>query len=195
MYACTPPHENPGVSAFKQTLFGAGLSLRTQVARSVFDPARPFYLVGRTRDTLARGEDSEICLRAGLLGWKLWYESSLKLQHLILKSRISWAYVLNARRGGGRADIILKIYQDLLEGRVPLGYSELSLYISSLWLEFWQLRSQYKDLAALAGEGENPALRYHYLQGLSEGFLKMPKQEYGAARKKIIDFYAKRKNG
>jgi hypothetical protein len=165
------------------------------VARSVFDPALPFFLVGRTRDTLARGDDSEICLRAALLGWKLWYESSLKLQHNILQARINWAYVLKARRGGGHADIILKIYQDLLAGNTPLPYSELSVYISSLWQEFWQLRSRYKDLAALAGEGENPALRCHYLQGLTEGFLKMPKQEYAATRRKIIHFYAKRKNG
>lgn len=195
MYACTPSYENPDVSAFKQRLFGAGMSFRTEALLAVFDSALPFSLVGRTQDTLNRGDDSEICLRVGLLGWKLWYENSLKLQHNILKSRINWAYVLNARRGGGHADIILKIYQDLLEGRVPLNYSELSLYISSLWQEFWQLRSQYKDLAALAGEGENPALRYHYLQGLTEGFLKMEKLEYDATRKKIINFYSKRKNG
>jgi hypothetical protein len=69
------------------------------------------------------------------------------------------------------------------------------LYISSLWQEFWQLRSKYKDLAALSGEGENPSVRYHYLQGLTEGFLKMDKQEYGATRKKISDYYSKRKTG
>ena len=99
MYACTSSHENPGVSAFKQTLFVAGLSLRTRVARSVFDPALPFFLVGRTQDTLNRGDDSEICLRAGLMGWKLWYEPSLKLKHYLLKQRVNWMYVLQACRG------------------------------------------------------------------------------------------------
>ncbi len=195
MYACTPPHENPEVSAFKQTLFGAGLSFRTDVLRSVFASALPLFLAGRTQGTLSRGDDSEICLRVGLLGWKLWYESSLKLKHYILEPRINWAYVLQARRGGGHADIILKIYGDLLEGKKILTYSELSAYISSLWQEFWQLRIKYEDLAALSREGTNPSVRYHYLQGLTEGFFEMDKQEYNKIREKIVGFFPKRKNG
>lgn len=195
MYACTPPRENPQVSAFKQTLYGAGLSLRTQVLRSVFDPALPFFLVGRTKDTLNRGDDSEICLRAGLLGWKLWYESSLKLKHNIIKSRVNWEYVLQARRGGGHAEIILKIYRDLLEGKTPLTYSEMSEYISSLWQEFWQKRKNRKDLLKLIEIGEKPSLRYHYLQGFTDGFFKIDKHEYDITREKIIAFFPKRNNG
>lgn len=193
MYACTPAHENPDVSTCKQTLFGAGLSLRTEAARQVFASDLPFFLVGRTRDTLNRGDDSEICLRIGLLGWKLWYENSLKLKHAILKQRINWGYVLRARRGGGHADLILKIYQDLLAGATPLTHAELAAHISSLWQEFWQWRSQYRDLAAVSKEGTNPSLKYHYLQGLTEGFLLMDKHEYETIRKRISDFYAKRK--
>ena len=190
MYACTPPQQNPGMPVFKQTLFGAGLSLRTQVARSVFDPARPFFLVGRTQDTLNRGDDSEICLRAGLLGWKLWYEPALKLKHYLLKQRVNWAYVLQARRGGGHADIILKIYRDLLEGNTPLEYCQLSIYISSLWEKFWQKRVKNTDLVKLKNEGDHVALMHHYFLGLTEGFLKMDKHEYNTTREKIISFFA-----
>ncbi len=190
MYACTPSHENPGVSDFKQTLFGAGLSLRTKAARSVFDSPLPLFLVGRTQDALIRGEDSEICLRIALMGWKLWYECTINLKHYILKRRVNWEYVLKARRGGGHADIILKIYRDLLEGNTPLKYHELSLYISSLWEEFWQLRSRYKDLFTLNREGESPSVRYHYLQGLTDGFLRIDQHEYNKIRQNIIRFYS-----
>jgi glycosyltransferase involved in cell wall biosynthesis len=192
MYACTPPHENPGVSAFKQTLYGAGLSLRAQAAHSVFDPALPFFLVGRTQDTLNRGDDSEICLRAGLMGWKLWYERTLKMKHYILKRRITWDYVLQARRGGGHADIILKIYRDMLEGNTPLKHSQLSIYISSLWREFWQNRVKHTDLVKLKNEGDNVALMYHYLLGLTEGFLKMDKHDYDKTREHIVKFFPKK---
>ena len=189
MYACTAIHENPGVSAFKQTLYGAGLSIRTQVIRSLFDSPLPFFLVGRTQNILNRGDDSEICLRIALMGWKLWYENTLKMKHYILRHRVNWEYVLQARKGGGYADIILKIYCDLLEGNTPLNYVELSVYISSLWQEFWQLRIKHKDLGSLFEEGKRPNLRYHYLQGLAEGFLKLDKQEYNRTRGEICTFF------
>jgi len=191
MYACTPKRENPGESGVKRTLFGAGLSFRTSILRSVFASPVPLYLVGMKKDIPSRGEDSEICLRAGLMGWVLRYEKSLKLKHYILKRRLNWDYVLQCRRGGGNADIILLIYQDLLDKKVPRDYCQLSIYISSLWDEFWQNRVKCKDLVKLKKEGDYVVLRYHYLQGLTEGFLKFAEQEYNTIREKIIVFFAR----
>ncbi|MDQ1355489.1 MAG: hypothetical protein QG657_5799 [Acidobacteriota bacterium] len=190
MYACTPKRENPSESGVKRTLFGAGLSMRTVVLRSIFASSLPLYLVGMKKDIASRGEDSEICLRAGLMGWVLRYETSLKLKHYILKRRLNWDYVLQCRRGGGNADIILFIYQDLLDKKVPRDYCQLSIYISSLWDEFWQNRVKCKDLEKLKKEGDYVALRHHYLQGLTEGFLKLNEQEYNTIRGKISDFFA-----
>lgn len=192
MYACTPKRENPGESAVKRTLFGAGLSMRTAVLRSIFASPLPLYLVGMKKDVASRGEDSEICLRAGLMGWVLRYEKSLKLKHYILKRRLDWDYVLQCRGGGGNADIILFIYQDLLDKKIPRDYRQLSIYISSLWDEFWQNRVKCKDLVKLKKEGDYVSLRNHYLQGLTEGFLKLDEQEYNAIRGKIIDFFRKK---
>lgn len=192
MYACTPIYQNPQLSTFKQTLYGAGLSIRTHIARSIFNSQLPFFLVGRTQNTLNRGDDSEICLRIALMGWKLWYESTLKMKHYILKHRVNWEYVLQARKGGGHADIILKIYLDLLERKTPLKYFELAAYIGSLWKEFWKLRTKHKDLVKLSREGESINLRNHYLQGLTEGFLKFDKKEYNTIREKICIFFMHR---
>jgi len=47
-------------------------------------------------------------------------------------------------------------------------------------------------MVSLPREGETSSLRYHYLQGLTEGFLKMDKHEYNTTRKTIIDFFQKR---
>ncbi|MCU0285428.1 MAG: glycosyltransferase family 2 protein [Acidobacteria bacterium] len=193
MYACTPPHENPGISAFKQTLYGAGLSVRTQVIRNIFNSALPLFMVGKTKDTLSRGEDSEICLRIALMGWKLWYEKSLAMKHYLLKRRVNWEYVIQARKGGAYAEIILKIYRDLLEGQSPLKYKDLSVYISSLWENFWVLRIKNNDLFKIALEGDPISLRYIYLQGLTDAFLKLDKQEYNETREKISTFFASQK--
>lgn len=190
-YGCTPPHKRPEVSAYKTALVGAGLSLRTNLARLIFDSSLPFFLIGRTQDTLNRGDDSEICFRAGLMGWKLWYEKKLRLQHVILGRRLNWEYVLRARRGFGRADVILKIYRDLLAGNEPLTRKQLSVYISSLWEAFWQRRSRHRDMIKLRNEGDDVALRYQYLQGLTESYLEIYQEKYEDVREKIIEFYRK----
>jgi glycosyltransferase involved in cell wall biosynthesis len=190
MYACNSVGEKHADSGARRTLFGAGLSFRTAMLRSIFSSPLPLYLVGMKKDTASRGEDSEICLRAGLMGWRLRYEKSLKLKHYILKRRLNWDYVLQCRRGGGNADIILFIYQDLLDKKIPRDYRQLSIHISSLWEEFWQNRVKCKDLVKLKKEGDPVALRYYYLQGLTEGFLKLDELEYNSIREKIISFFA-----
>jgi hypothetical protein len=125
------------------------------------------------------------------LGWKLWYESTLKLKHYIPKHRANWEYVTEARRQGGRADIILKIYRDILEAKTPLKYPALSIYISSLWEEFWQKRVQHKDLIKINKEGNNVALRYQFLLGLTEGFFNADQKAYETAREKIARFFSR----
>jgi len=188
-YACMPPHKNPEESGYKASLCGAGLSFRTELVRLIFDSSLPFFLVGRTKDILNRGDDSEICFRAGLMGWKLWYEKTLHLKHIILSRRLNWDYVLRARRGFGRADIVLRLYRDLLAGNEPLTHHQLSVHICWLWEEFWQRRSQHRDIIKLKNEGDSIALRYQYLQGFTEGYLEMSADEYDHIRQSIIEFY------
>ena len=120
VYACGSQAEATGyVTEGSRALFGAGLAGRTRVMRQVFETGPPMQLVGRTGNALLRGEDSEICLRAALMGWKLWYEEALRLEHFLKSSRLTWDYVKRARTGGAAARVILEMYQRLLEGQKP----------------------------------------------------------------------------
>jgi glycosyltransferase involved in cell wall biosynthesis len=185
MFACTPEREQPLQPASKETLFGAGLSLRSAAAQAVFNPERPFFLPGNIAGIVNRGDDSEICLRLRLMGWKLWYNPALRLEHQLLPSKVNWPYVLRARQGGGRAEVILKMYRDLLKGERPLPYRAMAAFVAAEWGEFWEQREACCDLVKLQQEGEGVALRYHFLLGMQSGLLALGPAAYDERRSTI----------
>ncbi len=186
VFACKPQSEKSGILIKRNFLFGAGLSFRTPVIRSIFFSDLPLFLIGREKNILLRGEDSEICMRTILMGWDLWYENSLKLKHYLLKRKINWEYVLNARKGGGTADVILRIYRDLINHKPPPDYHSLSSQICRKWRSFWEVLD---DITEIQEEGSKKAFDYFYLNGLTEGLLKMGEHKYHQIKEKITEFY------
>lgn len=187
VYACTPRKPPTGGLPDKKTLPGAGLAFRTAVIRSLCSADLPLFLVGRTQDTLSRGEDSELCLRAALMSWEVVQEPALVLEHCILSGRLNWDYVLRAKKGGGAAAVILKIYQKLVKRETPLSYREVSEDLSRKWRYFW---NNLEDKAELEKEGSRKAFRHSYLQGFSEKLESMGEKQYDLLREQIIRFYA-----
>jgi len=190
VYACKPQAGHSGVMTDRKTLVGAGLSFRTSVIREIFSSTLPLFLVGMKKNLLLRGEDSELCLRAALMGWDLWYERSLRLKHYILGKKLNWDYVLHLREGGGAAEVILAIYRDLLAQKSPLSYKELSSSICREWEDFWA-KLKEKDLSLLRKEGAYESFSYSYLKGKTDGLLNMGEDEYNNAGERIIAFFPK----
>lgn len=186
VYACKAIREESAILTEKKFLFGAGLSFRTAVIRSIFYSELPLILIGRKNNVLLRGEDGEMCMRAILMGWDLWYEHSLKLKHYLLKRRVNWEYVLKARKGGGAAEIYLRIYRNLIDGKLPPDYRSLSYQICRKWRDFWE---NLEDMAEIRREGSKKGFEYSYLQGLSETLLDTKEEDYNQIRKKIIEFF------
>jgi glycosyltransferase involved in cell wall biosynthesis len=187
VYACGVQKPSSGSPADKKTLPGAGLSFRTAVIQEIFDAAVPLFLVGRTQDTLSRGEDSELCLRAALMGWDVRQESTLVLQHYLLARRLSWEYVLQAKKGGGAAAVILKMYKKLVQHEAPLTYEELSADLERKWRYFWK---KIENEAELKEEGSLKAFRYSYLQGFTEKLKSMGAETYDRVREQLTGFYS-----
>ena len=100
------------VDVKKGYLWGAGLSIRRTAWTELFDSGFKSRLSGRKGTALTAGEDSEICLAFIRRGWKLWYDSSLKLRHYIPASRLSEEYVKKMYVGFGRAEMILSVYRN-----------------------------------------------------------------------------------
>ena len=72
-------------------LWGAGLGSRTSLYLDIYKEL-PSLLLNRGDQSILSTEDTEYCLRLVLKGYKLFYDSSLTLQHYISKGRLTLAY-------------------------------------------------------------------------------------------------------
>ncbi len=87
-YACSKPFSKSGVLSLGQTVYGAGMAIRKHLLTKIFDESFPMLVSGRTGLALSSGDDNEICLRAAMLGWKIWFDESLIFQHFVPAHRL-----------------------------------------------------------------------------------------------------------
>ena len=101
----------------RRALWSAGMILRktawSDLEQAGFNP----LLSGRSGKKKLSGEDTEICYLLRILGWKVYYFTSLKLTHQIPSGRLRWTYLCRLQRGFGAASIYLKIYRQILHYR------------------------------------------------------------------------------
>lgn len=184
VYACGPRASASGLNPNK--LFGAGLSFRTEVIKKILFAPLPLFLVGRTKNTLTRGEDTEIVLRCRLMGWDIYYDDNLLLKHNLLPQRITWDHVRRARKGGGAAGIILKIYRKLLKGDKPFSYTELVHHAFRQWKRYF--KDNKKSFFHTRKEGYQSSFDFYRMLGMTGGlFSYMIK--YPHIRKQIFAYY------
>ena len=184
VFACGPRDIRSGLNPKK--IFGAGLSFRTSVLKSVLFSDLPLFLVGRTKNTLSRGEDTEISLRCLLKGWDFYYDSSLVMRHFLLEKKVTWDYVCQARKGGGRASIILKIYRNLLNSKKHLSFAGFVLFVLKKWARYF---FEYKNSAfRIKKEGALSSFQFYRLFGMSLGLVSYRKT-YINIQKRIKEFF------
>jgi glycosyltransferase involved in cell wall biosynthesis len=78
---------------------GAGLVVRQQ-AWQESTPDRPF-LIGRVKGAMLSGEDFEMLLHMHRLGWEIWYEPQMQMEHHIPQARLELSYLRHLARGCG----------------------------------------------------------------------------------------------
>ena len=109
------PHEGD-ITEQKPHVAGAGMVVRKSaledLKRQKFKP----LLVGRQGAAASSGEDYEICYALALAGWRIWYDSRLKLTHFIPAQRLSNAYLWRLADGIRRAGPVLACYEIALCG-------------------------------------------------------------------------------
>jgi len=101
-----PQFERGGdVTLASRPLWGAGLTIRRSAWQALFQAGFRPRLSGRKGAALASGEDYEICYALQLAGWRLWYEPTLRLRHLIPPARTKWEYLRRLNRGNGASSV------------------------------------------------------------------------------------------
>jgi glycosyltransferase involved in cell wall biosynthesis len=121
------------------TVYGAGLAIQKKL---MLDPrfiASPHFLDDRKATKLTAGGDSELCLKARLLGYRIGYLEDLKFKHYIPSSRLSWAYFKELHRGFAKSYIPIKLYQNALEQKDINNFSWLKdlIYFTGIYLKYW----------------------------------------------------------
>jgi glycosyltransferase involved in cell wall biosynthesis len=91
-YACSKLHHETGWVQEGSYVFGAGMAARKQLLEQIFDERWPMLCSDRKGKSLSSGGDYEICLRASLLGYGIWFDETLTLRHFMEPDKLTEAY-------------------------------------------------------------------------------------------------------
>jgi hypothetical protein len=115
-YAVGNQYEKSGI--IKKTyglLWGAGLVLRKEAWDTLYDFGYNPLIESRKGKSLMSGEESEILLLFRLMGWSLYFNPDLKIQHFMPTSRLNWQYFLRLKRSLGSSSVYYDLYKDVLD--------------------------------------------------------------------------------
>lgn len=96
-------------------LWGAGLCLRRSAWQTLAERKFNFLLTDRKGHALSAGGDAELCYALRLVGWRLWYEPRLRMQHFLPAARLRWDYLRRVSRGFGAATAGIDSYEAALK--------------------------------------------------------------------------------
>ena len=165
VYACGPQSD--------RRIYGAGLCIRTSLAKEIYKNESSLILIGNQGSLKLRGDDTEICHRAILKGYDLYYDPSLTLRHNLLFDRLNWKRVCYYRTVGGMVRPVFWIYEDLIIGKEPLNLFELTKKTMFEWFKL--LKNPY-NLFLLFKEGERVSYNYYSLKGITLFIIKHHKK-------------------
>lgn len=95
----------------KDAIWGAGMSIRSQVYKKLNELSFEPILTGRKGSSLSAGDDTEICFASQLLGYKVGIILGTTMTHSVPMSRVTEHYLRKLNRGFGAAAFWLKLYR------------------------------------------------------------------------------------
>lgn len=111
-YAVGPQAEQDGdITKFKGVVYGAGVVVRRSLYLKLKKAGFQSLLTDRKGEELSTGNDYEICYAVALLGYKIYYNSSLLFGHFIPKERLTTKYIEKVNSGVRAARPVLSIYR------------------------------------------------------------------------------------
>ena len=179
-------------------LWTAGCTFRKAAWFDVMAHNFEFLCLSRRDGILSCGEDTELCYVLRALGWRIWYDDDLVLQHFIPAGRLTWDYVRRLRWGAGEASVLFELYLTSL-GEVP--YENYPAWKKS-WL-FRLLKALRLGATALLAdpraclrgtEGSDAALKFQEFKGRWQTLFRL-RSTYDALFRMIAQRYGNRKSG
>lgn len=116
-FAVGDQYPQSGMLLRGQHVWGAGMAIRSDVAKLIFSEDIPLLLKGRAGNIQLAGDDTEICFRAQLLGYKIWYECRVLLEHAIAEVRFKEEILVRMHEGFGLSALVLLRYRLFVVGQ------------------------------------------------------------------------------
>lgn len=92
-------------------VWGAGMVFRRSVWQDVKNLGFKSFLTGRLDASVSMtGEDTELCILANFLGYRIYYSDNLKITHDVNSARLNWNYYLQLNKGFSRSQIYFELY-------------------------------------------------------------------------------------
>lgn len=122
-------------------LFGAGLTLRTEVVRTIFNNFQS-TLVGRQESKLLSGDDLELVNYVKLMGYKLYPTDAIQYVHVLKANRLTEEYRIKMYEGLMLAlpigDMMSLAYNNGSMLNYFMNYLKSELALLKYSLSFWQ---------------------------------------------------------
>jgi len=116
--AINPQSESSGdITSKKGHVYGAGAVFRKEGFYKLDQIGYATLLKDRSGKELSSGNDTELCYAFRLLGYRIYYDDSLKFRHFISESRMTKQYLKRLRAGFKESYVILECYANLLNYR------------------------------------------------------------------------------
>jgi len=106
-------------------LYGAGMVVRKEILRKIFDSNIKLALTGRKANKLVSGDDVEMCYLIQLMGYLLAFEPNMKFEHWLPANRVTWNNYFLLKEGIIKSAAILYAYQFLAKNRSSSSLSYL----------------------------------------------------------------------
>lgn len=170
-FACGPQAAATGwIDGALPRVYGAGMTLRRDALRALFDRGFRPFLTGRAGGRLLAGEDSEICYALGMSGARFWYQGDLTFRHFMPQGRLTLDYALKMFWGFGYASPIEDAYRAARSGAsAAIGRltRDARPLITGLAMRRWRERAARHPDSSI--EGVEARIAVAYREGRIEG--------------------------
>jgi glycosyltransferase involved in cell wall biosynthesis len=138
--------ETADITETRGFLWGAGMCFRKSYYLNLVSAGFDYHTAGRIGTRLGAGDDSELCMAFIAAGYRLWYVETLRLQHYMPESRITWEYAKGLFSGLGESELLLDVYKNTIQQKkIPLIRIYLSLIPYSILYFGWRLAFLMKN--------------------------------------------------
>lgn len=120
-YAIGTQGSESGDISLRGFMWGAGVVVKANVLRSIYQYNIHSLLLGREGKLLNAGDDAEISCWFLMLGYRLWYDDRLYFKHFIAKERLSENYVKGLVAGFDRSTPVMSSYYRIIDYQKDFG--------------------------------------------------------------------------